>query len=135
MEVRMGKILALAQIEKGFQTEVRVRNHRIIADLTPDKGGEDRGPTPPEILVVALAACSAMFAKMFADRVGFSGPITVETEAETPEPPTIVQNFRVRVSLPGLPKEEREKAKAFVERCVVSQTLSVANRVDLTIET
>ena len=90
----MGKILALAKIEKGFQTEVRVRNHRIIADLTPDKGGEDWGPTPPEILVVALAACSAMFAKMFADRVGFSGPITVETEAETPEPPTIVQNFR-----------------------------------------
>lgn len=131
----MGKILARAQIDRGFCTEIQVRKHRMLADLTVDKGGEDQGPTPPEILVGSLAACSAMFAKMFADRAGLPGPITVEAEAEIPDPPTLVRNFRVRVKIPGLPKEELERAKAFVERCVVSQTLSLAHHVDLLIET
>ncbi len=130
----MGKILARAQIERGFRTEIQVRNHRMLSDLTLDKGGEDQGPTPPEILLASLAACSAIFAKMFAERAGLSGPITVEVEAETPEPPTLVRNFRVRVKIPGLPREELGRAKAFVERCVVSQTLSLAHQVELLLE-
>lgn len=130
----MAKLLAQARIDQGFATEVTLRHHRVRADLTPDKGGADSGPTPPELLLGALAACSAIFAKIFAQREGLSGPILVEAEAESPEPPTHVENFSVRVTIPGLSQEQAEKARAFVERCVVGQTLKMAHDVKLSIQ-
>lgn len=130
----MAKLWAKARIRDGFKTEVELRQHRICADLTPDKGGADSAPTPPEILLAALASCSAIYAKLFAEREGLSGEITVEAEAETPEPPTHVQNFKVRVTIPGLSPAQREKAKAFVERCLVGQTLKMAQSVELLLE-
>ncbi|MCS7240568.1 MAG: OsmC family protein [Candidatus Bipolaricaulota bacterium] len=130
----MARIFAQAKVLDGFKVEVGIRKHRILADLTPDKGGADSGPTPPEILLAALAACSAIYAKMFAQREGLQGPLEVQAEAELTEPPMAVRDFRVRVRIAGLPKEKREKAEAFVGKCVVSQTLCVANAVSLVIE-
>ena len=130
----MAKLFAEAKSLDGFKVEVGIRNHRIVADLTPDKGGSDAGPTPPEILLGALAACSAIYARIFAQREGITGEISVRAEAELTEPPMNVQNFRVHVRIPGLPKEKLEKAYAFVEKCVVAQTLCAANAVELKIE-
>ncbi len=130
----MAKLLAQAKVLDGFKVEVGIRNHRILADLTPDKGGSDAGPTPPEILLGALAACSAIYARIFAQREGISGEITVRAEAELTEPPMNVRNFKVHVRIPGLSKEKVEKAYAFIEKCVVAQTLCAANAVELKIE-
>jgi len=130
----MAKLSAQAKVLDGFKVEVAIRNHRMVADLTPDKGGSDAGPTPPEILVGALAACSAIYARIFAQREGIPGEITVRAEAELTEPPMNVQNFQVHVRIPGLPKEKLDKAHAFVEKCVVAQTLCAASAVELKIE-
>lgn len=130
----MAKLRVEANVQDGFKVEVGIRQHKIVADLTPDKGGQDSGPTPPEILVAALAACSAIYAQMFARREGLAGPITVVAEAELTEPPMQVRDFRVQVRLPGLPPDRRDKAHAFLSQCVVSQTLCAANAVAITIE-
>jgi len=130
----MAKLNVQARVNQGFQVEVGIRQHRLLADLTPDKGGKDTGPTPPELLLASLAACSAIFAQMFAQREGLSGPVEVQAEAELADQPMVVRDFRVRVRIPGLPEEKREKAEAFVGRCVVSQTLCAANNVSLSVE-
>lgn len=130
----MAKLNVQARVNQGFQVEVGIRQHRLLADLTPDKGGKDAGPTPPELLLASLAACSAIFAQMFAQREGLSGPVEVQAEAELADQPMVVRDFRVRVRIPGLPEEKREKAEAFVGRCVVSQTLCAANNVFLSVE-
>lgn len=130
----MARLFAQAKVVDGFKVEVGLRTHKILADLTPDKGGTDSGPTPPEMLLGALAACSAIYAKMFASREGLLGPVEVQAEAELAEAPMVVRDFRVRVKITGLPKEKREKAQAFVGKCVVSQTLCAANSVSLTVE-
>lgn len=130
----MAKLNVQARVNQGFQVEVGIRQHRLLADLTPDKGGKDTGPTPPELLLASLAACSAIFAQMFAQREGLSGPVEVQAEAELADHPMVVRDFRVRVRIPGLPEEKREKAEAFVGRCVVSQTLCAANNVSLSVE-
>lgn len=120
--------------DRGFRVEVKIRGHKIVSDLTQDKGGQDSGPTPPELLLGSLAACSAIFARMFAQREGLSGPVEVQAEAELADQPMVIRDFRVRVHIPGLPPEKRPKAQAFVEHCVVSQTLCAANTVDLVVE-
>jgi uncharacterized OsmC-like protein len=130
----MARLQVSACVREKLPVEVSVRQHRIVADLPPDKGGNDSGPTPPEILLASLAACAAIFAKMFAQRESLSGEITVAAEAELTDFPMLISNFSVRVRIPGLPKEKRDKAHAFIDKCVVSETLCAGHHVSLLVE-
>jgi len=126
------RILVTASWKQGVAFAVKIRGHELLADLPPEKGGGDLGPTPPELLLAALASCSGIFAKLFADREGITADgIEVAVEADTVSAPARLANFRVRVTIPGLPEGKRAKAKAFVESCLVGQTLKAANAVEL----
>ena len=46
---------ALARRRKGFETELEIRQHRLIADEPQDRGGGDSGPRPTELLAASLA--------------------------------------------------------------------------------
>ncbi|MEN6441790.1 MAG: alpha/beta fold hydrolase [Syntrophobacter sp.] len=54
----------------GFQTEIVANGHSIIADEPIAVGGSDTGPTPYDLLVSALGACTGMTLRMYADRKG-----------------------------------------------------------------
>jgi len=129
------KTKATATWKEGLAFTIKVRGHELTTDLPPAKGGKDLGPTPPELLLAALASCSGIFAKMFADREGIPADgIEVTVEADTLQSPMRLGNFEVRVRIPGLPEEKRSKAQAFVESCLVGQTLKVANSISLKLE-
>ncbi|MFF7356414.1 OsmC family protein [Streptomyces filipinensis] len=48
--------------------KVAVRGHAPVTDQLVEAGGDDRGPTPVEILVVPLASCVAYSAGRFLER-------------------------------------------------------------------
>jgi putative redox protein len=52
----------------GFLTEIQVNRHSLIADEPTAVGGTDQGPTPFDLLVAALGACTSMTLRMYADR-------------------------------------------------------------------
>ncbi len=52
----------------GYRTRIMTRGHVLVADEPGDVGGTDTGPTPYELLLGALAACTAMTVRMYADR-------------------------------------------------------------------
>ncbi|MGY4706326.1 OsmC family protein [Candidatus Bipolaricaulota sp. J31] len=119
-----------ARYREGVSFEVEIRGHRLVTDLPGDKGGKDAGPTPPELLVAALASCTGVFAALFARKNGLSPEgIEVEARADAAEGPARLENFRVRVRIPGLPTELEGKARAFIEACLVGQTLRRENAV------
>jgi len=129
------KTKVTATWKEGLAFTIKVRNHKLESDLPPDKGGQDLGPTPPELLLAALASCSGIFARLFADREGLPADgIEVTVEADTLQSPMRLGNFTVRMHIPGLPEDKRAKAKAFVEGCLVGQTLKVANSIGLKLE-
>lgn len=63
---------AVARTEPGtFTTAVRVRNHALVLDEPEALGGSDAGPTPGEMVAAALAACTTITLRMYADRKGW----------------------------------------------------------------
>ena len=51
-----------------YVTDITVGSHRLLADEPVDAGGADVGPTPRELLLSALGACTAITLRMYAQR-------------------------------------------------------------------
>ncbi len=51
----MGREVAVTWLG-DFKTEVRIGPHRLVADEPVDKGGDDAGPTPVDLVLAALGA-------------------------------------------------------------------------------
>jgi putative redox protein len=58
----------------GYTTTVRSGRHRLVADESVSRGGADEGPTPLGMLLAALASCTAITLRMYAERKGW--PLT-----------------------------------------------------------
>jgi putative redox protein len=56
---------------RGFRTDLRVRRHALVADEPASVGGTDTGPTPYDLVVAGLGACTSMTLRMYADRKGW----------------------------------------------------------------
>ena len=54
-----------------FQTRIAVRGGSILADEPVEVGGMASGPTPYELLSAALAACTVMTLRLYAQRKGW----------------------------------------------------------------
>lgn len=46
----------VARWSERFTTRVRVGDHGLIADVPHERGGDDRGPSPGELLLAAVGA-------------------------------------------------------------------------------
>ena len=57
-----------------FQAEIEVRGASFLADEPIEVGGGGTGPTPYELLSAALAACTAMTMRLYAERKGWELP-------------------------------------------------------------
>jgi uncharacterized OsmC-like protein len=72
-------VIAEATGAGKFETAIRVRETRILADEPVEVGGGGLGPTPYELLSAALAACTSMTLRLYAGRKSWTlPPFTVE---------------------------------------------------------
>ena len=52
----------------NYETAIVTGHHKLTADEGPGLGGKDVGPGPYELLTSALAACTAITLRMYAER-------------------------------------------------------------------
>tara|TARA_R110001592_G_scaffold359340_1_gene665566 strand:- start:3291 stop:3686 length:396 start_codon:yes stop_codon:yes gene_type:complete len=64
----MKKTTALLAWDDKYTTNINTRLHKLASDEPSEVGGNDEAPTPMELLMSALAACTAITIKMYAQR-------------------------------------------------------------------
>lgn len=115
---------AIARRTGTYSHRIEMRDHAITVDEPGVQGGEDKGPSPQELLAASLAACTAITMEMYAGRKGWDiGPLEVACEY-TPAARGAPTTFRLVLRLPASCSEEQvQRLRVIAARCPVHRTL------------
>jgi uncharacterized OsmC-like protein len=119
----------------GFTQEIHAGPHRLHADEPASAGGTDTGPSPYDLLLAALGACTSMTVSMYARRKAWPlEEVTVHLrhskiyatdcgECETKE--GMLDRIERDIHFTGpLTEEQRSKLIEIANKCPVHRTLT-----------
>jgi putative redox protein len=120
--------------------QVRAGRHVLIAD-EPGPVGDGAGPTPYDLLLGALGACTAMTVRLYAARKAWpldSASVRLSHgrrhAADAGDPETkgrMIDHIDVLIDLRGpLTREQRGRLLEIAERCPVHRTLMGEKQID-----
>ncbi len=122
-------------LEDNFTTSIQTKNHSFIADEPASIGGSDFGPSPYEYLNAALAACTVMTLKLYAERkqwdlqevyvyVSHSRKHSDDLQVEV-EKPKYLDHISKKLKFVGnLDATQKERLKEIASRCPVHKTIA-----------
>lgn len=134
----MAEVL-LRSVGSRYTTQVTTAHHSVIGD-EPRPEGDDLGPTPYELLLAALGACTSMTLLMYARRKGWPlVEVQIELEhdrvhaedcADCEGTEGRLQVIRRRIHLEGdLSPEQRQRLAEIARNCPVHKTLAAPPEV------
>jgi uncharacterized OsmC-like protein len=119
----------------GFAQEIHAGAHRLHADEPVSAGGTDTGPSPYDLLLAALGACTSMTVAMYARRKAWPlEEVTVHlrhsrihaadcAECETKE--GMLDRIERDIHFAGLlTEEQRSKLLEIANKCPIHRTLT-----------
>ena len=108
----------------NLRQAIRIRDHQLTIDEPTDKGGEDQGPSPQEILAASLAACTAITMEMYAKRKGWDvGDVEVSCDY-TPAERGCPTRFNLVMRFPdSMTDEQMERLRVIAAKCPIHRTL------------
>jgi putative redox protein len=117
-----------------FAQDISVAGHRLRADEEVEKGGDDTGVAPHELLLAALGSCTAMTLKVYAQRKGWKlRDVDVTLNGSTVDGAFIITR---QLTLEGdLDAEQRRRLTEIADKCPVHKTLTGTIRIQATLET
>lgn len=132
---------ALVRVEKigeKYTQLVQTAGHEWLADEPASVGGDNLGPTPYDMLLAGLGACTSMTMKMYADRKKWDltgARVLLEhsrehrADCEDCEKSQIDVIDRVVVLEGDLDEEQRARLMEIADKCPVHRTLT--NRIEI----
>ena len=125
----------------GYRVDATARTHAFAVDEPREVGGADTAATPYEYLLGALAACTAMTVRMYADRKRWPlDGVVVRLRAAGAHAADCERCETERVGMGRLEREveftgalsdeQRARLLRIADRCPVKQTLERGLRVE-----
>jgi uncharacterized OsmC-like protein len=123
-----------------YTQQITARHHQLVVD-EPRPIGDDAGPTPYDLLLAGLGACTSITVRMYADRRGWPletvrvtlrhSRIHAKDCADCETTKGWITHVECDVELTGdLDDAQRQRLLQIAERCPVHQTLT--SEVDIT---
>ena len=124
----------------GFRTEIMANGHSLVADEPILAGGANSGPTPYDLLVSALGACTGMTLRMYADHKKLPldavivrlrhQKIHAEDCQDCEDPKSKIDFIEREIELQGdLDEPVAQKMLEIANRCPVHRTLESRSRI------
>jgi putative redox protein len=119
---------------RGYTQQITAGHHQLVAD-EPRPTGDDAGPTPYDLLLAALGACTSMTVRMYADRKGWPleqvrvtlrhSRIHAEDCADCETTKGWVDRIDRDIELTGdLDDTQRQRLMQIAEHCPVHRTMT-----------
>ena len=110
--------------DQNFQVLFTDGHHTGISDVTEDKGGENSGFRPHDLLEAALATCLNIWLRMYAREHDISvSHIETEVSLDRSQTDEVIFNYSLDIS-GSLSLTERESLLSAAQHCPVHKTLS-----------
>jgi len=117
-----------------YTQQITAGHHRLLAD-EPQPIGDDAGPSPYDLLLAALGACTSMTLRMYANRKGWPleqvrvtlrhSRIHAEDCAQCETTSGLIDHIDRDIELVGgLDDTQRQRLLGIANRCPVHQTLT-----------
>ena len=133
-ELKTSKQVVVKNGGQGFTTDILAAGHQITADEPEKVGGNNFGPSPYDLLLSSLGACTAMTLRMYADRKKWDlqevivhlshGKDYAEDCKESPEKQSKIDHIEKSIQLIGdLDDKQKERLLQIADKCPVHKTL------------
>jgi putative redox protein len=134
-----GTVVVTETSAGGYSRQIVAGHHQLMADEPPPVGN-DTGPTPYDLVLAGLGACTSMTVRMYADRKGWPvedirvtlrhSRMHAKDCAECETKIGFIDQIDCDVEVTGdLDDDQRERLRYIAERCPVHQTLTSDVRI------
>jgi putative redox protein len=139
-------VVRVRETDEGRYAQlVSVGRHRLRSDEPVDDGGDDSGPSPYDLLLAGLGACTTMTLRMYAERKGLAlervqvdlshRKIHARDCADCETRDGRIDHIERIILIEGdLTDEQRQRMLQIADRCPVHRTLHSEVRIDSRLE-
>jgi putative redox protein len=120
----------------GGQLVGTARQHAVVIDKLPEKGGTGTGLIPTELLLLSLGSCMSFNMLHYAERNQMAvTDLQVELSDEISEAPTRISKVVAKVRVSGdLTEEQLARLLRTVKGCKIHNTLSHLPQIEISIQ-